>query len=399
VIGLLFGGSRGRLTFVLIGTLGWIGLLVIGVAMASAAPVGVGFDLGLLVEAGRKAASSQPLYSSALVRGATVEAQSLFYSYPPFVAQLISPIAVLPLHLILVAWDLAATAAMAVVASILARQYAASIPAVMIALPVVAVGPLIAPFAIGVLFGNFNVFFPALYGLVLLAALRPRDQRARVAGGVALGLAAATKIHPAALGLWFLVRGLRERRAGDPPDALRILGMGLLTGAILVGGSVLVGGLQPWADYIAVARASSGAQLLDHRNYGPAAQIGLAVDLDEVGVRLVHVVVAIGAVAATAWTAWARPDALGSFAVAAVASLVILPVTWFHYPAALIPFVAVGLVQDHRGERVGQLVLVIACSAAAILLTPLFWLAVALALMLVLQAGRAGLPVTTPSSV
>jgi alpha-1,2-mannosyltransferase len=398
VIGLLFGGSRGIVTLAVLGVLGWVGLAVIGVAMANAGPPGVGFDLALLLAAGRKAASGLSLYSAPLVGGATVQAQVLFYSYPPFVAQLIAPLSSLPLHVVLVGWSLAATGAFAAVSVILVRHFGPRGFDVATGTAVTAVGPLVAPYAIGMLFGNFNVFFPALYGLVLLAAARPHDRASRIAGGIALGVAAATKVHPASLALWFIFRGARERGSGDRPYAWTTLGIAIATGLVLVVGSLLVGGLQPWSDYIAVARASTGAELLDHRNYGPAAQLGLAVGLSETGVRIVHVGVATAAVGLTAWAAWRRRDPLESLALAALASLVMLPVTWIHYPAALLPFVLVALARDRSADRVGWVALAIGCAAASILLTPLLWVAVAIALGVVIQRRTIPASVSVPSS-
>ena len=149
-----------------------------------------------------------------------------------------------------------------------------------------------------------------------------------------------------------------------------------------------MGGLQPWQDYIAVARASSGAELLDHRNYGPAAQIAMALGLSESAVRLLHVVVVAVAIVASAWSAWARRDAVESLAWAAVASLVTLPVTWIHYPAALIPFVIAALARNH-----GAAVIVGAAAVSAVValsIPLLLWLAVALAVLAIWVAERSG---------
>jgi hypothetical protein len=361
---------------------------LIGIGLANAGPPGVGFDLGLLLEAGDKAAHGLPLYSPSLVSGATVEAQSLFYSYPPFVAQVMALIAWLPLEPALVAWCAASTLAFAGVGILVIRRFAPDIAPSAVAVPLLTVTPLVVPYAVGMLFGNFNVFFPALYGLILLAAVAtPGDRPSRIVGGVALGLAAATKVHPASLGLWFLVRGLRQRRGGEPAVAWETLSVAIVTGALLVGASVGIGGLQPWADYVAVVRASSGAELLDHRNYGPAAELGLAVGLNETAVRILHAAVALAAVATTAWAAWSGRRVLGSVAIAATASLVILPVTWIHYPAALMPFVVAALAQDRRGGQVGLIALALGCAAASMLIGPFLWVAVGLTLLVVAKGG------------
>ena len=73
-----------------------------------------------------------------------------------------------------------------------------------------AVAPLILPLAVGLLFGNYDVLFPLLYGAMLLAVVAP-TRASTLAGGAAL-VVASLKIHPASMGLWFLVRAVRERR-------------------------------------------------------------------------------------------------------------------------------------------------------------------------------------------
>jgi hypothetical protein len=395
------GAGRARTTFTLIviGAIAWIGLVFIGVRLAQAGPPGVGFDLELLIDAGRNAASGTSMYSGALVAGETVEAQSLFYSYPPFVGQLMALIAWLPSPVILIAWAALATAAMCGVGVLIARRLESEIHPLVVVVPLAALAPLVMPYAIGVLFGNFNVFFPAVYGLVLLAVLAtPGDRRTRVAGGIALGIAAATKVHPASLALWFLVRGLRERRDGRRPDAWEVLATAAITGLALVGASVLLGGTQPWLDYVAVVRASSGATLLDHRNYGPAAELGLLLGINEMTVRLFHLVVLTTAVVATVWAAWTRRDVVESLGVGAVASLAILPVTWIHYPAALIPFAVALLVRTRANDRSTRL-LVAAAGAAlflAIVVTPLLW--VGIGLFLVALFRRSGNPLPDSSA-
>jgi len=330
---------------VVVGIVGWLGLVWIGVRLAQSQAVGVGFDLRLLLRAGQHAAAGQSPYSSAMVSGASVEAQSLFYSYPPFVAQLLAPISWIPNEVVLVAWAVISTAAMAWVCLAVARCVTLQgkrLRAATVALPLVALAPFILPYGIGMLFGNLNTIFPFLYGLMLLAAAGG-DRRGRIVGGIALGVAAATKLHPASLGLWFLVRGSRERRSGTRPESWEVVGVAALTVLGLVGFSLAVGGLQPWSDYLAVVRAGTAADLVDPRNMGPASQLGLAFGLESAAVRAVHLVVGVLAVVVTVWSAWSRRDPLESLGWAAVASLMTLPVTWYHYPAALIPLLVAAI--------------------------------------------------------
>ena len=255
---------------VIVGIVGWLGLLWIGATLYAATPPKAGFDLELLLGAGRDVAAGRSPYDPALVAGTAPVAESLFYSYPPVVAQLMAAFAALPSPVMLVAWDAAAVVGLAAVAVALARRFAPDLPSRSVALPVVALAPLCFPFAIGLLFGNLDVFFPLLYGAMLLAVAPGTTPAVQGAGGVALATAAIAKLHPATLGVWFGVRGL----GGDRPSGrvfLVALGIGL---AVLVA-SVLIGGVSAWSDYVAVVRAGSSADLVDPRNAGPAAQLAL----------------------------------------------------------------------------------------------------------------------------
>ena len=165
---------------------------------------------------------------------------------------------------------------------------------------------------------------------------------------MALGLAAAAKVHPAGLGPWFVGRLIRDRGRPEARAWLVVIAAAAGTvGAVLVL-SFVFGGAALWEDYVPVAGAASGARLLDPRNVGPAAQLALLLGGDEALVRTLHLPVAIGAVAASLLAGLAIRDRLTGIAIAAIASLVVLPVTWYHYPVALIPF-AVAAVARARG--------------------------------------------------
>ena len=216
---------------VIVGIVGWLGLLWIGATLYAATPPKAGFDLELLLRAGRDVAAGRSPYDPALVAGTAPVAESLFYSYPPLVAQVMAAFAAIPSPVMLVAWDAAAVAGLAAVAVALARRFAPDLPSRSVALPVVALAPLCFPFAIGLLFGNLDVFFPLLYGAMLLAVAPGTTSAVQGAGGVALATAAIAKLHPGSLGVWFGVRGL----GGDRPSGrvfLVALGIGL---AVLVG--------------------------------------------------------------------------------------------------------------------------------------------------------------------
>ena len=360
--------------WVVLGVVGWVGLVWLGSQMYGTNPRTAGFDLELLLRAGRDVAAGQSPYDPAMVAGAAPVAERLFYSYPPVVAQVMAIFAGVPSGLMLVVWDAAAVAGLAVVAALLARRFAPELPPSRVVIPMLCVTPLVFPFAVGLLFGNLDVFFPLLYGLLLLGVAGSRRGWAPISGGAAATVASATKLHPASLVLWLVVRAVRS------DAARRALLAAVVTGVAIVAVSLLIGGVSVWSEYISVVRAGSGADLVDPRNAGPAAQIALWTGGGEEFARTLQIPVTLLALVLTAVAAWARRDPVESLAWAAAASLVILPVTWFHYPAAMIPFALVALLRA-RGAAVATPVALLIVSATfvsivAIAILPLIWLAV-----------------------
>ncbi len=382
---------RALFTWLVVGGIGWAGVVWLGAQLYATTPPSAGFDLELLLEGGRRVAAGQSPYDPAMVGGASPGAPSLFYSYPPPVAQAIGLVAGVPSPVMLVAWGAAAVFGLLFVADRLRRLYAPDLAASAVLIPVAAAAPLVFPVTVGLLFGNLDVFFPLLYGLMLIAAI-DGTRPARIAGGVALTVA-ALKLHPASLGLWFLVRGFRQRRDGSRPTAWLVVAAAVAAGAVIVLGSLAVGGNAPWVDYFAVIRAGSGADLVDPRNAAPAAQIALLTDGGEGLARVLQVVVSLGALALTAGAAWRRRDPVESLALASIASLVTLPVMWYHYPAALIPFALAAMLRS-RGTPVARTTTLVVGAAAvvaaiSIVWLPLLWVAIGLLLMAVDRSANA----------
>jgi hypothetical protein len=339
-------------------------------------PPTAGFDLELLLRAGRDVAAGRSPYDPGIVAGAAPIAERLFYSYPPIVAQVMAIFSGVPSGVMLVAWDAAAVAGLAVAAGLMARHFAPDMPASRVVMPVLCVAPICFPFAVGLLFGNLDIFFPLLYGLLLLGVVVGSSRRMTIVGGGAVAVASLAKLHPASLGLWLGIRAVRS------PVARRAFLAAVVTGIVVLAVSLLVGGASVWSEYVAVVRAGSGADLVDPRNAGPAAQIALLTGAGEGFARTLQIPVTLLALAITAIVAWARRDAVESLAWAAAASLVILPVTWFHYPATMIPF-ALAAVLRARGSAVAKRVIGLVAAALvvsiiAIAALPLIWLAVAL---------------------
>jgi hypothetical protein len=362
--------------FFMVAVIGWAMIAWLAVRLFSANPPAAGFDLELLLRAGRDVAAGRSPYDPALLAGTAPDATGLFFSYPPLVAQAFAIASLVPSGLAFVAWSIGAVLALLAVTERIRRAVRATAPAGIVALAVLAVASLTFPFTISVLFGNIDAFFPALYGLALVAAVSSLGS-AGIAGGVAIAIAAVTKLYPAGIGLWFAVRALRDRRTAVA------VAVAVATAAVLVAVSVVVGGFDRWRDYITVAGAASRAELLDPDNIGPAALLAGILGRDSDFARLIQVAVTLAAVAAIVWAARKVLDPVESLAIAATATFVLLPVTWIHYPAALIPFAVAALLRSDGQAATRTRLLIgaaVVVAGASLAWLPLLWVAIALAL-------------------
>jgi hypothetical protein len=341
-------------------------------------PPTAGFDLELVLEAGRDVARGMSPYAPSIVAGSAPEAVGLFFAYPPVVAQMLAPFAGVPAGFMFLAWSAGAVAGLFLVGARLGHRLGASPRDVAVA--ALAAGAITFPFVVAILFGNVDAFFPALYGLALMAAISPRAADHRI-GGIAIAIATVTKIYPIGLGLWFGIRAVRDRRRGaDPAGNAVTFGTFVVAGTAVAVASVLVGGVDRWQEYFRVLSVAGRAELVDPRNIGPAAQVALALGASSDVARFLHLPVVVAAMTGTIWASWTRRDAVESLAIAAACSLILLPVTWIHYPAALLPF---GLVAASRarslagGARIAALLaLSVGLSIVALVWLPLLWIGV-----------------------
>jgi hypothetical protein len=369
-------GAAGLAPWLVAGTIAWIGVLWIGWQLWQSTPPRAGFDLALLLEAARRVTAGQSPYDPAMLAGTSPSATELFYSYPPPVAQAMTLVAWLPNGIVLVLWGIGATLGLGLVASRLALAAGRTSLAGADAAKAIAMAALILPFAVAILFGNLDAWYGLAFGAVVLAtAAGPCTRGRAVAGGVALGIAAVAKLHPASLLLWLLVRAFVDRQG----PARQVMTVAVVTGLVVVAVSVAIGGLGPWRDFLTVIRVGSGAAIVDPRNVGPVSLLGQLVPLDAASARLAQVIVSLAALAVTAFASFRIRDGLASVAIAIAASLVVLPVTWYHYPVALIP-VGLALAAFRPAARIRVAVAVVV-AGLAIGFIPLLWVAVAVLLM------------------
>ncbi len=411
--------------WVVLAVIGWAGVAILGLSLASATPPRAGFDLELLLRAGRHVAMGMSPYDASLLRGTALSSVDLFYSYPPPVAQYLSLFANVPSPVMLVAWALISITGLALVTVALARATSARPRQSRreqfrdVGLPVLAIAPFVLPFSIALLFGNVDALFPLLYGLMLLAVLVPTTL-ARFGGGVGLAIASVAKIHPASMGLWFLVRGLRERHraaslaatAGLPPTQASgptarmtsargpaafapggwvVILSAIAVGCVILAVSLAVYGIAPWTHYVSVVQSAASARIVDFLNIGPAAQLTLLIGGGEDVARLLQIVVLVLVMGGTAVAAWRCEDAVESFAWASVASLIVLPVTWIHYPVVLLPVAVAAWLRSspaRRRELAALFSVAGALAIIAVVLPVLVWISMAL----ILVATRRSIP-------
>jgi alpha-1,2-mannosyltransferase len=362
--------------WIVVAVIGWSMIGWLAVRLFSANPPAAGFDLELLLRAGRDVAAGRSPYDPALLAGAAPEATGLFFSYPPLVAQAFAVVSLVPSGAFFAAWSIGAVAVLVAVTDRLRRATRVAASPTLAALAVLAIASLTFPFTIAILFGNVDAFFPALYGLALVAAVSP-SRSSGIAGGLAIAIATATKLYPAGLGIWFASRALRDRGAAV------VVVSAIASAAVLLVVSLVVGGVEPWRDYITVVGAASRAELLDPDNVGLGAVFARLLGSDSDFARLAQILVSIVAVAAIVWAAWKRPEPVESLAIAATATLALLPVTWIHYPAALIPFAVAALLRSDGPPAMRTRSLIggaVVVAGASLVWLPLLWLAILLAL-------------------
>lgn len=366
--------------------------------MLSKNPPEAGFDLQLLLDAAKRVAAGGSPYDAHAVSGG-LQASDLFYSYPPVVAQALVPFSGLPTWLVLTGWCVGAAVGLAVVAALLARSPLGRPASALAGLPVdvallsLAVAPYFFPFVVAILFGNVDAWFPLLFGAVALTLASGRGASPRVtgvAGGVALAIASVVKLHPATLVVWLAAR--RTATPGARLARITVIGAAIATGLAILALSLVLGGAGPWTDYPQYLSLGSNADLASRVNIGPASQVALLAGDGSLARPLAFIVAAL-AVGLTLLTSKLVRDELESFAWAVVASLIVLPVTWYHYPAALVP-VALAAWTRSRGtparRRVSaMLVAAVVVSDAAIVLPVALWLAVALLFMAIRSSRRA----------
>lgn len=271
------------------------------------------FDAAAYMAAASRAAAGLPLYLPLQIDGAYPASGLSLYLYPPLFAQLIAPLAgVDPLAIgtIFVVVSFAAAAV-----ALLAIGRAAGAPRVLLAGVIAAL--LLIPGGFTTLV-TANIEYAIVALLASAIALLPR--RPMVAGAL-IAIAVLWKPLLFPLGLWLLAR--RERRP--------IVGALTLGGAAMMG-SLVVGGIAPWSDYL---RATA--------NLTSMGLVGVTYSLGDLARTLVGPaalpLLALLFALMLGWLAPRRPRA--ALLLAVTGGIFAAPVIWGRYLLLLLPFVVV----------------------------------------------------------
>src|ERR1035437_9269779 len=160
----------------------------------------------------------------------------------------------------------------------------------------------------------------------------------------------------------------------------------IATGMSILAVSLLVGGVGLWREYIDYLRLGAAADLASRANIGPASQLALLAGDSGLARPLAFVFAGLAVVATIAAARLVR-DPLESMSWAIVASLIVLPVTWYHYPVALVPVALAAWTRSRGTARARSVTLALAAAIVvadvAIALPVALWLAVVLLLVAV----------------
>lgn len=241
------------------------------------------------------------------------------FTYPPFAAVLMAPLALLPTWLAAAAWTGASAGALGAAVVVVRRALGRTSPAWLIVLVSVAALAL-EPVWQNVTFGQINL---VLMLAVLVDLLRPE----RRLSGVALGIAAGVKLTPLVFVVLLVLAGRRAAAA----RAVLVFGA-----TVAVGFAAMPGSAAYWTDRL-IDPTRVGPPALAHNQsvYGaltrlldgpPAPYLWLAV-----AGPLACAVVLVAA----RW--WRRGDRVLGTCLGAVAMLLASPVAWSHHWVWAVP--------------------------------------------------------------
>lgn len=296
-----------------------------------------GYDFSAYWAAAHRLLQGSGIYTSAQLVGPYAPQLQYLYLYPPSLAAVVIPLALLfPTDYRAAAWIWAALGAAILIWSVLALARSEGIAERYPVLRgrrqwlLVAAAFAFPPVIGELVLGNVHLLLLGLLALAWLGIRRASvsgDLRAGGMAGAAVGVAGVVKVFPGLLVLWFLL--MRDLRAA----------VGVVIGAgVFVLVTLPFTGVEPWREYPTVlANLSAPSDTTDTL----APTVWLAPFL---GFTVARVVVTLVGVAIVAWTA-VRPSigAARSFAIAVTVSILIAPALYQHYLAVLVLPLMLGL--------------------------------------------------------
>jgi alpha-1,2-mannosyltransferase len=296
-----------------------------------------GYDFSFYWTAASNLLHGQPIYSAAQLAGPYAPQGQVGFLYPPPLAAFVEPLAALfPDRYQSAAWVWFAIGAVVLVASVLALVRSERLGERYPLLAgrgrwFVVAGAIAFPPVIGELvLGNVHL---ELLGLLTVAWLGVRrgTTRGEWVAGLAVGVAAAIKVFPAVLLIWFVLTG---RQKAAFAVLVGVAAMTLIT--------LPLTGVQPWLDFPTVlANLSAPIDMTD--TLAPTVWLTPMLSFS-----IARVLVTVSALGLLAWSAWSRRSGdaattARSFAAAVVIGVLISPAVYQHYLALLVLPLALAL--------------------------------------------------------
>ncbi len=274
-----------------------------------------------------------------------------WFTYPPFAAIVFTPIAVLPLTLARVAWDLVSVGALTISCALTLSLAGREITRTAL-IAFVACGLLLEPVYQTLFLGQINLILLALVLTDVWRAARGRP------AGIGIGIAAAIKLTPGIFIVFLLLAG-RIKAALTAAAAFACCG--LIAYLIAPGASALY-----WRHLFYDTKRVGAPYISNQSPYGAAIRI--ADGAAHVGAWYPVIPLVLGVIGLTVATVLARHgDWLGAAATTGATGLLVSPISWAHHWVWVLPAL---VVLWHGGTR-GRAAAVF--GYALFVVSPLWW--------------------------
>ena len=289
------------------------------------------YDFAAYWAAARHLLDGVSIYTPEQLSGPFVLGPADLYQYPPALAAFLVPFAaVLPFGAATANWLWVAAGAAILTTSVLAlarhERLEERFPLLRgrgrwwLVAALIAFPPVIDELVVG----NVNALLTGLFAATWLALAR-RDPRGDAIAAVAIGLATVLKLFPALLILWLLLVGRPRAAAWSIVAALAV-----------AAATLPITGLQPWLDYVSVARNLS-INLAQPDALAPTFWL-----TPYLGFTVARILVTVVGLAVLVWTARSL-DARRSFAIAILVSILVTPTLYGSYLTVTVVPMLLGL--------------------------------------------------------